>query len=74
MAHIVVGAPSRATRLHGQHRLGAIQRLDLGFLIDTEHDGVLGGARYNPTMSRTLATSSGSVENLNVSSRHGCTP
>ena len=33
-----------------------------------------GGARYNPTMSVTLATSSGSVENLNVSDRHGCTP
>jgi hypothetical protein len=33
-----------------------------------------GGARYRPTTSVTLATSSGSVENLNVSLRHGCTP
>ena len=33
-----------------------------------------GGARYKPTMSVTFATSSGSVENLNVSTRHGATP
>jgi hypothetical protein len=32
-----------------------------------------GGFRYSPTTSVTLATSSGSVENLNVSTRHGCT-
>ena len=30
-----------------------------------------GGSRYSPTTSRTLASSSGSVENLNVSVRHG---
>jgi hypothetical protein len=28
----------------------------------------------SPTTSRILAWSSGSVENLNVSARHGCTP
>src|SRR3954464_3786931 len=33
-----------------------------------------GGARYSPTTSTTLATSSGSVENLNVSAFHGLTP
>ncbi len=27
---------------------------------------------YSPTTSRTLASSSGSVENVNVSTRHGC--
>ena len=31
-----------------------------------------GGLRYSPTTSRTFASSSGSVENLNVSRRHGC--
>ena len=31
-----------------------------------------GGCRYSPTTSRTLASSSGSVENLNVSTRQGC--
>jgi hypothetical protein len=33
-----------------------------------------GGAKYKPMMSVTLATSSGSVENLKVSARQGCTP
>src|SRR5660397_45839 len=33
-----------------------------------------GGAKYNPTTSVTLPTSSGSVENLKVSTRQGCTP
>ncbi len=32
-----------------------------------------GGFRYSPTTSRILASSSGSVENLNVCVRHGCT-
>ncbi len=32
------------------------------------------GARYNPTTSMTFATNSGSVENLNVSTRQGATP
>ena len=48
--------------LHRQGGRGAIQGLDLALLIDTEHDRVLGGSRYSPTMSVTLATSSGSVE------------
>jgi hypothetical protein len=30
------------------------------------------GSRYKPTTSRIFASSSGSVENLNVSVRHGC--
>jgi hypothetical protein len=30
-----------------------------------------GGAKYSPTTSVTLATSSGSVENRNDSDRHG---
>src|SRR5215207_9779300 len=33
-----------------------------------------GGFRYKPTTSRILASSSGSVENLNVSTRQGCRP
>lgn len=33
-----------------------------------------GGSRYKPTTSVTLATSSGSVENLNVPDLHGATP
>ena len=33
-----------------------------------------GGSRYRPTTSRILASSSGSVLNLNVSTFHGCRP
>ena len=33
-----------------------------------------GGRRYSPITSATLASSSGSVENLNVSALHGLTP
>jgi hypothetical protein len=31
-----------------------------------------GGFMYSPTTSRTFASSSGSVENLNVATRQGC--
>ena len=33
-----------------------------------------GGFKYNPTTSRILASNSGSVENLNVCTRQGCSP
>jgi hypothetical protein len=33
-----------------------------------------GGSRYRPTTSRIFASSSGSVENLNVCRRHGFNP
>ena len=60
--------------LHRQRLLGPVQRLDLGLLVHTHTIAFSGGARYKPMMSVTLATSSGSVENLNVSARHGVTP
>src|SRR4051812_13437217 len=45
-----------------RHRLGSVQRLNLAF-----------SSTHNPTMSVTLATNSGSVENSNFSLRHRCT-
>ena len=74
MADVVVAALLVVARLHRKHFLGAVQRLDLGLLIDAQHDRVAGGFRYRPTMSVTLASSSGSVENLNVSAFHGRIP
>lgn len=53
--------------LQGQHRRGPAQRLDLRLLIHAQHHRVLRWRHYNPTTSTTLATNSGSVENLNVS-------
>ena len=32
-----MAGPSRSTRQHREHRCGAVERLDLGLLIDAEH-------------------------------------
>ena len=40
MADVAVAALLVVTRLHHKHLLGAVQRLDLGLLIDTQHDHV----------------------------------
>ena len=71
---VVVGALLGMAGLHRQHLLGAVQRLNLGLLIDTSTIAFSGGARYKPITSVTFATSSGSVENLKVSAFHGFTP
>jgi hypothetical protein len=56
------------------HGLGAFQGLELGLLIDAEDDRPLGWVQVRPTTSWTLAASWGSVENLKVAARQGCTP
>jgi len=55
--------------------MGAVRSSAWIWLFSSTHSTTAfsGGARYRPTTSRTLASSSGSVENLNVSRRHGCT-
>ena len=40
VALVVVGHGAETPLLHGQARLGAVERLDLAFLIDGQHDGV----------------------------------
>ena len=42
VALVVVGAPLHLTRPHGQHRLCAVERLDLALLVDAEHKRTLG--------------------------------
>ena len=42
VAHVVVGAPLGLTRPHGQHRLRAVERLDLALLVDAEYERALG--------------------------------
>src|SRR5437660_2311232 len=42
MAFVVVTAALHLARSHGQHRLAAVQRLNLRLLIDAQHDGALG--------------------------------
>jgi hypothetical protein len=42
MALVVMAAPGNLTRPHGQHRLAAIEGLDLALFVDAEHDRMLG--------------------------------
>lgn len=42
VAVVVVGAPFGHPRHHRQDRLGPVQGLDLGFLIDAQHNGSIG--------------------------------
>jgi hypothetical protein len=69
MPQVIVGPPFGVSDVHRQDRLGALERLDLGFLVDREHDGM-----YSPTTSRTLATSCGSGDSLNDCVTWGCRP
>ena len=42
VAGIVVAASGRLAGPHWQHRLAAVERLDLGFFVHTQNDGMLG--------------------------------
>ena len=48
VALVVVGHGSGPTLLHGQARLGAVERLDLGLLVHRQHDGVLRRVEIQP--------------------------
>ena len=41
MSPIDVGAPFRLARVHRQRRLGAVEGLNLGFLVDAQHHGMI---------------------------------
>ena len=43
MPPVVVRATLDLARAHRQHRLRAVQRLNLGLLVDTKHDARVGG-------------------------------
>ena len=45
---VVVGAPLGLAGPHRQQRLGAVQRLDLAFLVDAEHHGALRRVEIEP--------------------------
>ncbi len=42
VAFVIVAAPRRLARKHRQHRLAAVERLDLRFFVHAQHDGMLG--------------------------------
>ena len=43
VAHVVMGASLDLSGPHGQHRLGAVERLDLALLVDAEHERARAG-------------------------------
>ena len=71
---VVVGARSSDAGCIGS--IGAVRSSAWIWDFSSTHNTIAfsGGSRYSPTTSMTLATSSGSVENLNDLARHGCTP
>src|ERR1035441_6571966 len=54
-----------------QPRLGAIQRLNLALLVQTQHHRLLWGLKYNPTTSVSFSKNFASRESLNVRLRCG---
>jgi hypothetical protein len=48
MLHIVMAAPLRLARPHRDHRLAAIERLDLRLFVDAQHHRVLGRRQIQP--------------------------
>ena len=71
MPLVIVGHGAGAAFLHGQSRLGAIQRLDLALLVDRQDHGMGRRVDVSPTMSRTFAANCGSLESLKVRMRCG---
>ncbi len=64
-------------RVHDPLRVALVPLMRRGIWdFSSTHNTIAfsGGHKYKPTTSVTFPTSSGSVENLNVSLRHGCTP
>src|SRR6201746_2532770 len=48
MPDVIVAAPLCLTKPHWKHRLTTIQRLDLRFLVHTEHQGMFGWRKIQP--------------------------
>jgi len=71
VSFLVVGALFDLTGSHRQRRLGSVECLDAGLLVDTHHDCMFWRVHVQATTSRTLSTNCGSSESLNVSVSHG---
>src|SRR6201993_600865 len=71
---VVMGAALDLPRTHGQHRLGAVERLICDFSSRHNTRACSGGSMYSPTMSRTFSISRGSGDSLKVVLRCGWRP
>ena len=61
-----MGAPLGQAGAQRQRRLGAVERLDLGLLIDTDHKRALRRVEVETDDAQTFAMSCGSFECLKV--------
>jgi hypothetical protein len=74
VALVVVGGPLGRGGKHRQCRGGSVEGLDLGLLVDGEHDRRDRGFMYKATRSRIFSTSCGSGDTLKLSFSHGLSP
>ena len=72
VADVVVGLFLRQPGADRQDRGGRLNAWTCDFSSTHNTTAFAGGCRYSPTTSRIFASSSGSVENLNVWTRQGC--
>jgi len=69
-----MAAPLDLTGTHRQQRLGAVECLNLRFLVDAQHQGAVGWVEVEPDDVAHLVDERGSVDSLKVSTRCGCKP
>jgi hypothetical protein len=68
---VVVGAALGHARQHRQHRLGPVQRLDLGLLVHTQHQRPLGRIQGQPDHVADLVDALRVARQLEPSGRWG---
>ena len=63
---VVVSDALDVAKPHRQHRLAALQGLDLTLLVYAQNQGLVRRIEISPTTSRTFSTKNGSVESLKL--------
>src|ERR1700746_2811208 len=71
---VVMGAALDLPGTHGQQRLGAVERLNLRFFVEAQHQGVLGRFDVQPHDVPNFSISRGSGDSLKVVPRGGWRP
>ena len=66
MPDVIGGDPFDVAQPHRQHGLGAVERMDLGFPVDTENDGVIGRVEVEADDVAQLSDEEGIVGELEV--------
>ena len=71
---IIVGHRFRPPLLHRQTRLAAVERLNLRFLVDRQHQAVRRRIEIEPDHVAQFGGKTGSCDSLNRRTRCGCRP